>query len=824
MATRCPGCMRLKEKSPVCEHCGYNENVPNYSHQLPVGTKLHGQYTVGKVLGQGGFGITYIGWDDFLQTPIAIKEYYPNSFVNRECSVSLNVNCAGEGAEGLFHHNKERFLREARILAKLQNVPGIVRVQNLFEANNTAYIVMEYVEGIDLKHYIRMQNRVLTCQETFSVLRPIMYALQKVHEAELVHRDISPDNIMILPDGSAKLLDFGAAREVENAEVDKELPQSTEAILKHGFAPIEQYRRRGSLGPWTDVYALCATMYYCMTGKVPSSAPERITDDDNVDWTRIPGMNRQQIEALEKGMTIMPKDRTHSVEQLYRGLFPQREQTAPSRSPEQKPKASNVMEINPKGGSSTLPKAAKSERKKKKPTALIAAALAAVAAAGLFFLKPGEKDITVELPEILPAVTVAPEETAPIALTPEQLAYLEAEELEKAGDYGRAAIAFGKLGDFEDARERSFAIWEKITPREDFSIRSDGTVVHMNSARQEATAQWRDIVKIYGGIGLKADGTVLVTTFNGNPPDLDVSGWRDIVDIAPGSCGYSIPTSPNSSYGHYQSYLLGLKADGTVIAIGDNNWGQCDVSGWTDIVAIATGSFAGKNTLTYPIEPRAIGDATFDTAQTNDNYYSVGIKADGTIVTAGKIPESWNLSGWTDIIKVSIYADHMAGLRSDGTVISTQYDVTDWKNITDIDAGSYHLLGLRDNGTVAAMGNVYMYGHLDVEDWTDITAISASNRTTVGLKSDGTVVADGSNYSTGGYLGVCDVEGWSGVVAIKATDTSTFGLKADGTVVIAGSGKWTMSEYTDIRIPTKTLPVRQSNNIAPQEETVPEEP
>ena len=321
MATRCPGCMKLKEKSPVCEHCGYNENVPNYSHQLPVGTKLHGQYTVGKVLGQGGFGITYIGWDDFLRTPIAIKEYYPNSFVNRECSVSLNVNCAGEGAEGLFHHNKERFLREARILAKLQNVPGIVRVQNLFEENYTAYIVMEYVEGIDLKHYIRMQNRVLTCQETFSVLRPIMYALQKVHEAELVHRDISPDNIMILPDGSAKLLDFGAAREVENAEVDRDLPQSTEAILKHGFAPIEQYRRRGSLGPWTDVYALCATMYYCMTGRVPNSAPERITDDDNIDWTRIPGLTRQQMDALEKGMTVMPKARIRSVQELWDGLF-----------------------------------------------------------------------------------------------------------------------------------------------------------------------------------------------------------------------------------------------------------------------------------------------------------------------------------------------------------------------------------------------------------------------------------------------------------------------------------------------------------------------
>ena len=318
---RCPGCMKEKQQRPVCEHCGYNENVPNYSHQLPVGTILQGRYTVGKALGQGGFGITYIGWDGSLQAPIAIKEYYPNSFVSRECAFSLGVHCAGEGAEEQFRLNRERFLREARILAKLSSVPGIVRVQNLFEENNTAYIVMEYVEGIDLKHYIRMRNRVLTWEKTLSVMRPILYALHKVHEAELVHRDISPDNIMILPDGTAKLLDFGAAREVADAEVDKELPQSTEAILKHGFAPMEQYRRRGSLGPWTDVYALCATMYYCMTGKVPNSAPERMLGDDNINWNQVPGLSRQQIQVLEKGMALVPENRVRTVKELYYGLF-----------------------------------------------------------------------------------------------------------------------------------------------------------------------------------------------------------------------------------------------------------------------------------------------------------------------------------------------------------------------------------------------------------------------------------------------------------------------------------------------------------------------
>ena len=305
MAKRCLGCMKLKENSPICEHCGYNENVPNYPNQLPVGTILRGSYTVGKVLGQGGFGITYIGWDHSLESVVAIKEFYPSGVVSRD---GQTVCCNGKEAEVPFSRNRERFLKEAKILAKLQNVPGVVRVQNLFSENNTVYIVMEYVKGIDLRQYIRMQNRALTAKEILPLLRPVLYALHKVHGAGLIHRDIAPDNIMILPDGTAKLLDFGAAREVADAGVDKELPQSTEAILKHGFAPIEQYRRRGSLGPWTDVYALCATIHYCMTGKLPKPALDRI-DNKELNWSSVPGLTAEQIAALNRGMEPLPADR-----------------------------------------------------------------------------------------------------------------------------------------------------------------------------------------------------------------------------------------------------------------------------------------------------------------------------------------------------------------------------------------------------------------------------------------------------------------------------------------------------------------------------------
>lgn len=332
MEKRCLGCMKIKKQHPICEHCGFHEGTENLPYQLTMGTILRGQYLVGKVLGQGGFGITYMGWDLSLETPIAIKEYYPNGIVNRENTLTVEVNDSGTMGE-LFRQNRDRFLREARILARLSNVPGIVRVHNLFAENNTAYIVMEFVEGIDLRQYIKRRGTCLRVEEAFRFLMPVMEALQKVHGAGLVHRDISPDNIMIQSDGTVKLVDFGAARNIGQTDINGMPSQSTEAILKHGFAPLEQYRRRGNLGPWTDVYALCATLYYCLTGKVPADAPERIMGDDNVDWTRIPGLSEQQIQILGNGMEIMPDKRIASVEKLLEDLRGSNQQVKECVSP-----------------------------------------------------------------------------------------------------------------------------------------------------------------------------------------------------------------------------------------------------------------------------------------------------------------------------------------------------------------------------------------------------------------------------------------------------------------------------------------------------------
>ncbi len=397
--TRCYGCMKLKSPGDICEHCGYDQRQGNAPHQLPAGTVLKEQYLIGRVLGQGGFGITYLGWDLYLDIPVAVKEYYPTGTVMRETSITMDVASCGDEAGVRFRNNKERFLREAKMLARFSQVPEIVQVRNFFLANNTAYIVMEYVDGITLKQYVRDHGGKLSMEETLTLLGPVIRTLGKVHKAGLVHRDISPDNIMMLPDGTAKLLDFGAVRDVGAAAVDKNLTKSTEAILKPGYAPIEQYLAHGNLGPWTDVYALCGTVFFCLTGQVPPASPERVLGDEVLDLEKeLPALSRQQRTALEHGLNIRAEARTASMEALYRELFdipePKPEpkpkpKTQPSQAPRMKPKA------DPKPGS------------KKKRWALYGLAAVLAVCAILFGVKAinGGKDAPA--PSTPPASTVS---------------------------------------------------------------------------------------------------------------------------------------------------------------------------------------------------------------------------------------------------------------------------------------------------------------------------------------------------------------------------------------------------------------------------------
>ncbi len=307
----CFFCMSKTDNS-VCEYC--NKNQQDYVsaiHHLRPGSLLNGRYLVGAVLGEGGFGITYIGRDTNLDMKVAIKEYFPSGVVNRNNTSSMEISALVGDTQANFEKGKQGFLSEARTLAKFSNEQSIVSVRDFFEENNTAYIVMEYLEGIDLKDFIA-QNGKMSFGLAISMLSPIMSSLSKIHNQGLIHRDISPANIMILNNRTVKLLDFGAARNVSGAD-----EKSLSVLLKPGFAPEEQYRSKGNQGSWTDVYALSATLYKMVTGVTPDDAMNRLFSDEVLSPSELnEQITPEQSAIILKGMSIYQKDRYQTIEDL----------------------------------------------------------------------------------------------------------------------------------------------------------------------------------------------------------------------------------------------------------------------------------------------------------------------------------------------------------------------------------------------------------------------------------------------------------------------------------------------------------------------------
>lgn len=312
MSAYCNYCMSpITDPTQPCPVCGKTDSGEIPAHHLIPGTILNGKFLVGRSLGEGGFGITYIGRDTNLDIRVAIKEFYPNGFVSRNNTSSQYVTNSNTAERKVFFEKgKTRFLEEARVLAKFSGEPGVVDVRDFFEENNTAYIVMEYLDGITLKTHLK-NNGTMAPEATVNLLMPIMNSLKKIHAQGLIHRDISPDNIMLV-DGGIKLLDFGAARNV-TAEGNKSLS----VMLKPGYAPEEQYRSKGVQGPWTDIYALCVTMYKCITGITPDDATQRVFNDDLKAPSALGIAISPVIEnALMRGMNVLQKDRWQSIDEL----------------------------------------------------------------------------------------------------------------------------------------------------------------------------------------------------------------------------------------------------------------------------------------------------------------------------------------------------------------------------------------------------------------------------------------------------------------------------------------------------------------------------
>lgn len=291
-------------------------------HCLRKGTRLIGRYTIEKVLGQGGFGITYLGIDELHEKKVAIKEFFPQGIVTRNIEYEDAVTVTFVGEKDNYNKGKEKFLKEARIMARFSKDEGIVKAQDFFEINNTAYIVMEYLEGITLKQYLR-ENERIEPEELLELFVPLIESLDEIHSQGLIHRDISPDNIMVLLGGKIKLMDFGAVRDYTDFG-----EKSLSLILKPGYAPPEQYQTHGVQGPWTDIYALCATMYKCLTGENPPDAIERVMDDNlkEISEFGIP-VSKQMEETIIKGMSISARNRYQNIEEFCEDLYALSEET-----------------------------------------------------------------------------------------------------------------------------------------------------------------------------------------------------------------------------------------------------------------------------------------------------------------------------------------------------------------------------------------------------------------------------------------------------------------------------------------------------------------
>ena len=309
-------------------------------HCLRKGTRLIGRYTIEGVLGQGGFGITYLGIDELHEKKVAIKEFFPQGIVTRNIEYQDTVTVTFVGEKDNYEKGKERFLKEARTMAKFSKDEGIVKALDFFEINNTAYIVMEYLEGITLKQYLR-ENQRIAPEDLIELLVPLIESLDEIHSQGMIHRDISPDNIMVLPDGRIKLMDFGAARDyTEFGE------KSLSIVLKPGYAPPEQYQTHGVQGPWTDIYALCATMYKCITGENPPDAIERVMDDSLKKISEFGiAIPPQEEAAIIKGMSVSAKDRYQDIKDFCEDLYGGYEETSVSENKESEVESETSSEI-----------------------------------------------------------------------------------------------------------------------------------------------------------------------------------------------------------------------------------------------------------------------------------------------------------------------------------------------------------------------------------------------------------------------------------------------------------------------------------------------
>ena len=742
---KCAGCMEDFRGYP-CPKCGYDpDKDTRLEYALPPETILNGRYLVGKVLGQGGFGITYIGWDLAVGRKVAVKEYYPSGQVSRNPGTTSLTWYTSESASFARNSGMAIFLREAQKMAKLDAIDGVVRVLDVFPNNQTAYIVMDFVEGETLKTRLK-RTGPMTWDQAGGMFRSAIQAMEKVHQSGLIHRDLSPDNIMLTPNGQVKILDLGAAK-----DLSVNSGASSMRVAKSGFSPWEQYTQSGASGPWTDVYAMAATIYYTLTGKMPPTAMDR-QEKDNLDWNlpNLLAMPPQALRTLKKAMALNVKDRIASMQELEAGLY----QQAPVPA-----------------------------WKNKKLLAIAAAAVAVVAIGAGLLLRPMltysaaeammQKEQYAKAAEAFESLGDYKDSKAQAAAAREEQSkadkYAEAVALLDEEKFYEAVLAFYDLGNYKDSPSQAlyaanryyYQEGTKLMEQEKYLLAArcfaDSDYDDSDDQRWTALASYwasqmcRVAAGAYHSVGVSNSGSISKAGENDH-------GQCDLTN------GSSI-LSLNAGY----SFTVALRDDYTASAWGNNNVHQCDVSGWNSIVMVSAG---GQHTLGLRADGTVVATGADSRGQCSgvadwDNIVaiaagydiSVGLKLDGTVVTAGNMDSSWDVSQWEDIVAIgtSVCTKRtILGVHSDGTVVAVgdddaSCDVGDWTDVVAVGAGYTYSVGLRSDGTLVTAGSLPGKGW---EKMTGISDISAGGFHLLGLR-DGTVLAAGYNND-----GQCDIQDW----------------------------------------------------------------
>ena len=709
----CISCMREKPDRGICPFCGFDESQYDSSpHHLTPRSILGGKYLIGRVLGEGGFGITYIGLDLNLDLKLAIKEYYPTGFVTRTSATTSTVTpFRGEKTE-FFTAGRARFINEAKTLARFYTLPGIVSVRDFFQENSTAYIVMEFVEGETLKQRLARVGGKMDTAEVLELMRPLLRSLAEMHASGLIHRDISPDNIMITPDNFIKLIDFGAAREYLDSG-----NRSLSVMLKPGYAPEEQYFSRGQQGPWTDIYALCATIYRAITGVTPQESVERLRHDELQAPSALGArLTPAQDAALLKGLSVSQKERWQSIPEVLAALFseeggkfgtmpqaakrvenPKKQQTKVTE-PEERSVSGNSSESETNDASST------DISSKRMVTIVVAVALLVTF---LFLLisskscaKKSAESAATPAASLSPSLTQAAEEDEYQVFPLKRRALVPASEQDALFQKALALLDQGKLAeamatyDFSQRLDASIVYSSMLNPENRVLISCDSSDVisktmefapavavsseahaalHADGTISRAdylngfTLGLNVIVKLRtsqeGVVGIKLDGTLFSTFFLPS----QFTSRTDLIDFEFGRIHY-----------------VALTSDGTVVAWSravDNLHGN-EVEDWKDIVMISAG-----------------------------NGYTAGLLSDGTVITTN--PDVFNTSDWHDIISINADEDVLAGIDVDGNVhlsgdeisVAKYAPALKWTNIVALDKGSKFMVGLQADGTVVAFGD-----------------------------------------------------------------------------------------------------------------------